>query len=218
MTAGTGLPGTLVVEVLTEALPGAGPQGDTIDQCCERDSDGLPYLNGGRVRACLRAAALARAHLWDEAALRAALEVLPPEGALEPGVVAGFTARVRDPERSALLAALRHDSLTSARALRMLTVDRARTAVDRHGGPLRGSLRTERRVRPAVVFVATLRWSGRATERHGTVLARAALAWRQVGAGECDGLGRIRAHLDDRDTTLTLARRTIDCPGEEQPW
>lgn len=217
MTGSTALPGTLVVELLTETVPGAGPQGDTIDQCCERDSDGLPYLNGGRVRACLRAVVLARAHLWSPPALRTALEVLPPEGALDPGVVTGFTARIRDPERAALLFALDNKQLTPDRALRMLTVDRARTAVDRDGGPMRGTLRTERRVRPGVVFVATLRWSGQATARHAAVLARAVLGWRQVGAGEYDGLGRIRAHLDDRDTTLALARHALDHPGMSQP-
>lgn len=201
------LPSTLVIRTVTETLPGAVRAEPDVDLSCELDEDHLPVLNGSRVRARLRDAVLTRLNFFDEEDQRRAHELFPPEHSWGEPVVTGFTARLREPERSTLLAAMRREPpthrLDSDQLLQMLTVVRHRTANDQTGAPQHGTLRSERRLRPGVEFHARLRWNTSATEEHAAVLASAALGMRQIGRG---GSGQVTAYLDDREQTVARAR------------
>jgi CRISPR/Cas system CSM-associated protein Csm3 (group 7 of RAMP superfamily) len=205
---------TLKLTLFSDATLGRGDGvAGLVDAEVEHDRNGMPYLHGRALKGLL---------VEECANILFALGEFPPHEQIDldrwcqaahvlfgrPGSTeadnAGLhvgDARLPADLCSAVAADLEAQTYTSVDVLDSLTAIRRQTAMDESGVPEPGSLRAMRVVLRETPFEAELHFTSDPTDDALALLAACVMALRRVGTGRNRGRGRVKAYLNDAETT-----------------
>lgn len=179
-----------------------------VDIDVHHDHDGLPAIRRSTLNARLRESCLEFLPLRPDLA-PAALRLFGCPGQHKDGRILSVRDALLPSEVSHAVRDAVPGRITQHEALDGFTTVITTTAMTNRGGPARGSRRDVRAVRPAITFIAVLRWRPDPVETDVECLARAVLGLQQIGLGSSRGRGVVTASLDgDRAQTRTLAKIT----------
>lgn len=173
-----------------------------VDREVEHDSHGLPFLRGRTLKGLLAEECAnvlyalelqGRSDDWPRTAHQ--LFGCPGSTLADTGALRVGDARLPEPLRAAIKAAIVNEELQAEEVLESLTAIRRQTSMNEHGAPEKGSLRSMRVILPGAVFEATLEFAQPPDERTLGLLAACVSAFRRAGTGRNRGRGRLHARL-----------------------